>query len=175
MKIYTKKGDKGRSLSVDGRRLSKSHMIFELEGQLDSLNSHMGFILAHKGIEAPLRPILTKIQHHLFDIGAHFWKENHNDYIRQEHIDFLEENIDKLSQSLTPLTRFVLPGGSIEAAACHMARTKCRRCERIMVAFHQTERSVHPLALAYINRLSDFLFTLARYCNKGREEPLYNP
>ncbi len=173
MKIYTRKGDKGRSLAVDGRRLSKSHIVFELEGHLDSLNCHIGLILSHESFSDDLLSVLRMIQHHIFDIGAHFWMETGKDYIKQEQIDFLEEQIDLLSTEIKPLTRFILPGGAMLAALCHIARTECRKCERIMVKFHETEKNIHPLALAYINRLSDFLFVLARFSNKDGCEPFY--
>ncbi len=172
-KIYTKTGDKGQSMAIDGRRLSKAHLIFEVEGELDSVNSHMGLILSHKDCSNNLRSFLTDIQHHIFDIGAHFYKTQGSEFISDSKIEQLEKQIDALTNELPSLTHFILPGGSELSAYCHMARVQCRRCERVMVRYHET----HPidiLAIKYINRLSDLLFTLARYHNnKGQNDILW--
>lgn len=172
-KIYTRTGDKGRSMAIDGRRLAKSHLIFEVEGELDSVNSYMGLILSHKDLPPNLRSFLMDIQHHIFNIGAHFWKKEGSEFITSDKIDKLEAQIDDLSDELPPLTQFILPGGSELAAYCHMARVQCRRCERVMVRYHE-EHEIDGLAIKYINRLSDFLFTLARYNNnKGQDDILW--
>ncbi len=172
-KIYTRTGDKGSSRAINGQRLPKSHLIFELEGELDSVNSHIGLIMADEKLPEDLYNILMNIQHHIFDIGAHFWKKQGSDFITQDKVNSLEKNIDLLTNELPALTHFILPSGTKVAAYCHMARVQCRQCERVMVRYDE-EYGMDILAIKYINRLSDFLFTLARYCNnKGQNDILW--
>ncbi|MFV0321236.1 MAG: cob(I)yrinic acid a,c-diamide adenosyltransferase [Alphaproteobacteria bacterium] len=175
MKIYTKTGDKGRSTSVDGRRRPKSDMIFAVEGQIDELNSYIGLVLAvGKDLDAHNRAFLQNLQHQLFNIGAHFWKAAGSEEITGAMITALEQEIDRLSDDLPPLENFILPGGNITSAQIHIARAECRKLERLMVRFHEQE-PVDILCLQYINRLSDYFFTLARYCNnKGQGDILWN-
>lgn len=171
MKIYTKTGDKGRSTSVDGRRRPKPDLIFEVEGQMDGLNSYIGLVLAvGKDLDAYNRAFLQNLQHQLFNIGAHFWKATGSEQMSEAMITALEGEIDRLSVELPPLENFILPGGNITGAQIHIARVECRKLERLMVRFHAQE-PVDILCLQYINRLSDYFFTLARYCNnKGQDD-----
>lgn len=175
MKIYTKTGDKGRSTSVDGRRRPKSDLIFAVEGQMDVLNTHIGVILAiAKDLDMQNRTFLQNLQHQLFNIGAHFWRATGSKQMTEAMIIALEQEIDRLSEGLPPLENFILPGGNIVGAQVHIARVECRKLERLMVRFHEKE-PIDILCLQYINRLSDYFFILARYCNnKGRDDILWD-
>ncbi len=173
-RIYTRTGDKGTSCAIHGQRLPKSHLVFEVEGHLDSVNSSIGLIMTDQSLSADLYDMLMAIQRHIFDIGAHFWKKEGSDFISQEKVDSLEKHIDKLSEDLPKLKNFILPGGTPLAAHCHIARAQCRQCERIMVRYDE-KYGMDILAIKYINRLSDFLFTLARYTNnKGQSDILWH-
>lgn len=172
MKIYTKTGDKGTTSLVYGQRVSKADIRVEAYGTCDEANSMIGLALSHlSNVELEnkdeILEIFHKVQTALFHVGAEFstpsgkevkWKVN------QEHIEELEVVIDKWDATLTPLTNFILPGGSEAGAALHAARTIVRRAERCAVALGE---SANPLALAYLNRLSDFVFIAARYINKN--------
>lgn len=162
-KIYTKTGDDGSTGLGDGSRVSKDNIRVEAYGTVDEVNSFIGLILTESLPESAAEE-LEIIQHHLFDLGGELCIPNHT-IIKQSHIDFLEQKLDALNDTLQPLKEFILPGGPKASAYTHIARTTCRRAERRIFTLSQTE-SINPLALKYINRLSDYLFVLARYLAK---------
>lgn len=176
-KIYTRTGDDGSTGLVDGSRLSKNALRVRAYGDVDETNSVIGLArlqLSNQRLEA----MLSRIQNDLFDLGADLATplpgagEADSEYalrIAPEQTARLETELDALNADLEPLTSFVLPGGHPPAAYLHQARTVCRRAERCCVALSETE-PVNPQALAYINRLSDFLFVAARWCNDQGEQ-----
>lgn len=169
-KIYTRTGDTGHTGLVDGSRIPKSAPRMEAIGDVDEANSAIGFALTH--IAAPdVRAMLGRIQNELFDLGADiatpgkdFEPTEMTLRIVPEQIARLEDEIDAMNASLSPLSSFVLPGGSPGAAALHLARATIRRAERALVDAAE-EAAINPLALAYLNRLSDHLFVLCRHLN----------
>ena len=169
-KIYTRTGDDGTSGLVDGSRCNKAEPRFEAIGSVDELNSALGLVavaLAGGAHEAAI----ARIQNDLFDLGADLATPG-SDFAPSEmvlrivsaQVDWLEHEIDRLNESLTPLTSFILPGGGEAAARLHLARSLARRAERHTVALANGE-PVNPALLAYLNRLSDYLFVLARAVN----------
>jgi cob(I)alamin adenosyltransferase len=158
-KIYTRTGDDGTTALGDGNRVSKDCLRVETYGTVDELNSHLGWVLAYE-IPPGLRVTLSEIQHLLFDLGGELCMPGYV-FITLEQVEWLEQELDTLNDSLPMLKEFILPGGNAAAAACHISRTVCRRAERLMVALAR-EETVEPAALAFINRLSDFLFVAAR-------------
>lgn len=178
-KIYTRGGDKGLTSLGDGARVSKTAPRVEAYGDVDEVNAVIGLVRLH--VDAAGDVLLSRIQNDLFDLGADLCtpeKENPK-YpplrIVQEQVDRLEQEIDRLNAELSPLKSFILPGGSAASAYLHLARTVCRRAERRMIALADSE-PVNPVAIAYMNRLSDFLFVLGRFLNnKGKEDILWVP
>lgn len=178
MKIYTKSGDKGETSLVYGKRVSKDSPRVEAYGTCDEANSVLGAALSmlpQADEWAELREVFHLIQTKLFHIGAELATPEGKKVgwpIQEEDVLFLEQQIDKLDETLPPLTTFVLPGGHPAAASLHVARTVVRRAERSSVRILETEQ-VNPIALKYLNRLSDYLFVAARYVNKntGNTEP----
>lgn len=171
MKIYTKTGDKGETSLVEGTRVKKYHPRIEAYGTLDELNSHIGLALAHMDHDkyCSIKEWLRDVQHHIFNFGSHLACDNENTRqqlpnLNNEQVAFLETTIDHCQKQLTPLKNFILPGGSISASSLHVARTIARRAERLCLQLHE-DSPVDPIILRYLNRLSDFLFVLARYCN----------
>ncbi len=158
-KIYTRTGDGGDTGLGDGRRVAKDSPRVNAYGTVDELNSHIGMVLAYD-IPPDLRQTLSEIQHLLFDLGGELCMPGH-EFIGPEHVDWLERELDRLNENLPMLMEFILPAGSVPAAACHIARTVCRRAERLMVGLAR-EETVAATALAFVNRLSDFLFVAAR-------------
>lgn len=158
-KIYTRTGDDGSTGLGDGSRVAKDSLRVEAFGTVDELNSHIGLVLTHD-IPPALRETLGEIQHLLFDLGGELCMPGHR-FITAENSAWLEEALDNLNDNLPMLKEFILPGGSAPAAACHVARTVCRRAERLMVGLARVE-TVEPAALSFINRLSDYLFVAAR-------------
>lgn len=168
-KIYTRTGDDGTTGLGDGTRVSKADLRIETYGTLDELNSHLGWILALE-IPAEIRSILTELQHRLFDLGGELCIPGVR-VTEKAHIDWLEQSLDRLNAELPSLREFVLPGGNQATAACHIARTVCRRCERIAVSL-AGQTAINPLTLSFLNRLSDLLFVIARVLARkdgGRE------
>lgn len=162
-KIYTRTGDQGSTGLADGSRLSKNAIRIECLGCLDELSSHIGLILTQPTsvmASDPIRLCLEEVQHILFDLGGDLSIPGRNS-LAPNHIQWLESWLDKFNAELPPLKEFVLPGGTVAAAHCHVARTVCRRAERQLVSLAESE-PLEPLALQYINRLSDFLFVVAR-------------
>lgn len=164
-KIYTKTGDDGSTGLGDGERISKHSARIEAIGTVDELNSQLGVVLASPALPEQFTVILTAIQHALFELGGELSIPGYiritDDMVRQ-----LEHTLDALNEPLLPLKEFILPGGSLAAAHCHVARATCRRAERRLVALAQTE-TVSPAALHYLNRLSDLLFVMCRAINKA--------
>jgi len=176
-RIYTRAGDRGDTSLGDGSRVPKTDPRIEAFGTVDELNSAIGLAL----VAAPdeYRPWLERIQNELFDLGADLsvpLADVKRERLRvdETQVDGLEKLCDQVNERLAPLRSFVLPGGTEAAARLHVARTVCRRAERASVALAGTA-AVNPLALAYLNRLSDLLFILARAANAGAPEPLWRP
>ncbi|MEX0417427.1 cob(I)yrinic acid a,c-diamide adenosyltransferase [Bacillus sp. C30] len=167
MKLYTKTGDKGET-SVIGGRVDKDHIRVEAYGTIDEANSHIGYAMS-KLQEECFRNIyneLENIQHELFDCGGDLAiLEKKIPYkVTIEMVEYLERRIDSYTEEAPPLERFILPGGSEISAALHIARTVIRRAERCIVSL-QKEGETNEIVLKYVNRLSDYLFALARVIN----------
>jgi cob(I)alamin adenosyltransferase len=163
-RIYTRTGDTGKTGTASGERLPKDDILIHTQGDIDELNSLLG-ILACK-LDATQRDLILQIQHILFDLGGEI--SLGKALLKQERVTELEQRIDDINSQLPPLKEFILPGGNEAAAYCHLARAVCRRAERSMVTLAQTHE-ISPVSMAYINRLSDFLFVFARVLNEGRE------
>ncbi len=168
-KITTTTGDDGKTSLADGERIDKSELRVHAIGEVDELNSLLG-VLEASGITDDISGYILNIQHRLFDIGGELAIPG-NAAISPESIERLEQLIESYNEDLPALREFILPGGSLPASLCHMARTVCRRVERTLVALGHDEY-LNPETLRYINRLSDFLFVMARYLNqqKGGKE-----
>jgi cob(I)alamin adenosyltransferase len=164
-KIYTRTGDDGTTGLGDGSRVEKDAARIEAFGTVDELNSALGMLLAQDGVTGPVREYLTEIQHSLFNLGGELCMPGHT-MILPEHVTSLEGWLDELNETLPPLKDFVLPGGGRAAATCHLARTICRRAERRVWTLKRTE-AVNDDGIRYLNRLSDFLFVLARVLARG--------
>ncbi len=169
MKIYTKTGDDGTTSLFSGGRVPKDHLRVEAYGTVDELNSHLGVARAAQPQPA-VETYLERVQNDLFRLGADLatpqdaaaaWLVR----ITPDNVAWLEETIDAMTTELVPLKSFILPAGTPAAASLHVARTVCRRAERVTVALAQQE-AINTSAKVYLNRLSDWLFTLARYENK---------
>jgi cob(I)alamin adenosyltransferase len=175
-RIYTRGGDQGETSLGDGSRVSKLDCRIGAFGTVDELNSALGLVLAGDVPERLRRPLVV-IQNELFDVGADLsvpWGVTDRLRVEQPMIDRLEQLCDEFNADLPELRSFVLPGGTETAARLHVARTICRRAEREVLLGAQ-EVELNPLVLAYLNRLSDLLFILARAANAGGEEPLWRP
>jgi cob(I)alamin adenosyltransferase len=174
-KIYTRTGDDGTTALFGGNRVTKTHPRIEAYGTVDETNAHIGVVqslLRDASGMARVSRILERIQDELFIVGADLATEDESQTtvprIESSHIDRLEEDIDMLNDDLPPLEHFVLPGGSRAAATLHLARTTCRRAERLTVAAAEQE----PLTaetIRYLNRLSDLFFVAARWVNHSAE------
>ncbi len=173
-KIYTRTGDSGTTSLGDGRRVAKSSIQIEAYGTLDELNSHIGVVLAME-LPADIRCFLEEVQQVLFDLGSELCMPGTGRIVKR-HISSLENQLDRLNDGLPHLKEFILPGGNPSSAACHVARTVCRRCERITVALAE-EVKTNPLVIEYLNRLSDLLFVAARVLARkdGGSEILWDP
>ena len=178
--IYTKTGDGGTTSLVGGTRVAKDDKRVEAYGTVDELNSHIGLLAEMmRRFEGGYYEQLKAVQHHLFDIQTLLATEDENIYARlpqveQEDIDALERQIDAVMAQLPKLKNFVIAGGNIEGAQCHVCRTVCRRAERRIVALSH-DVSVDANIQRYINRLSDWLFVLSRavVLADGKAEDLY--
>lgn len=165
MKIYTKTGDKGQTSLLGGSRVPKHHLRIESYGTIDELNSYIG-LLRDQSIDKKHIDVLLEVQDRLFTIGSYLASEPEKSKVKipelkEEDVFFLEKQIDELNEALPPMRSFVLPGGHTTVSFCHIARCVCRRAERIAVHLSETEQ-VNELILRYLNRLSDYLFILAR-------------
>lgn len=172
-KIYTRTGDKGTTGLTTGGRVAKHDLRVAAYGTVDETNAVIGMARLHTAADGPaeLDAMLMRIQNDLFDLGADLsTPEDPEEFealrIVQSQVERLEAEIDQLNAELAPLRSFVLPGGAPAAAALHLARTVARRAERLMTDLSKKRgETVSPAALAYINRLSDFLFVASRYVN----------
>jgi cob(I)alamin adenosyltransferase len=183
-KIYTKTGDDGTTGLATGPRRLKSDLRVEAYGTIDEANSFIGLARQHTQELAALDTMLMRIQNDLFDLGADLSTPDTGETLAYEplriiasQVTRLEAEIDELNADLDPLRSFVLPGGSEAAATLHIARTVARRAERLMVDLARMDGEiVSGEALAYVNRLSDFLFVAARWTNdKGKSDVLWVP
>jgi cob(I)alamin adenosyltransferase len=178
LKIYTRKGDSGDTSLFGGQRVSKDDLRVQAYGSVDELNSMLGVVVASLPPELEdWRGALLEIQSDLFTLGANLAtpetgaaRPKHIPDLLESRVTALEGWIDKLDEQLTPLRAFILPGGTESAAALHLARNVCRRAERRVVALARCAE-LEPVMLKYLNRLSDFLFTLARAANARQGIP----
>lgn len=164
-KIYTKKGDAGKTSLIGGTRVSKNHIRIEAYGTVDELNSWLGLLRDEVNDEAT-QAVLIKVQNKLFDTGSLLAADPENNKMKlpqlsEDDVTLLEKEIDKMNETLHPLKNFILPGGHTVVSHCHIARCVCRRAER-RVAHLSEESIVEPLIIKYLNRLSDYLFVLSR-------------
>lgn len=180
MKIYTKKGDSGTTGLLGGTRVPKHHLRIEAYGTVDELNSWLG-ILAGISVVSDQHELLIQTQSHLFTLGSHLARDPDKDKMTLPTINTamtteLEKAIDQMEKHLPALTNFILPGGSTDAAWCHVARCVCRRAERCVTALAESG-PVDSEILAFLNRLSDYLFVLGRYVSfkSGSPEILWKP
>jgi cob(I)alamin adenosyltransferase len=172
MKIYTKKGDQGKTALCDGRTVSKSSLRVKAYGDLDELNSWIGFVISESQSKK-INAILSSVQKDLFILGSHTATCSPETKMAlpkfgAEKLEHLEKIIDEISDKLEPIDRFILPAGTRSASSLHIARTVCRRAERTCVLLSENEKLFEKV-IPYLNRLSDLLFVLARYANKGKD------
>jgi cob(I)alamin adenosyltransferase len=180
-RIYTRKGDDGTTGLGGGQRVRKDSPRVAAYGTVDELSSAIGIALA-QGLSPRLAEVLPRIQNELFHLGSDlcFVEEDKGRFalpeIEARHVEALEGVIDELNEVVGALENFILPGGAIGAASLHLARTICRRAERDALTLAGLE-PIGPFVVAYLNRLSDALFVMARYENRmrGVDEPLWNP
>lgn len=180
MKIYTKTGDKGQTSLIGGVRVPKYHLRIESYGTIDELNSFIGLVKDQE-MGKHDKEVLKEIQDRLFTIGSSLASDPEKSRmkipeLRQEDVELLESEIDRMNERLPELKHFILPGGNTAVSFCHAARSICRRAERVTV--HLSEQSeVNDLVIVYLNRLSDYLFVLARMLcfNHGIVENIWHP
>lgn len=180
MKIYTKTGDKGETSLIGGTRVWKNNPRIEAYGTIDELNSHLGLLTTYQ-LQNEDVEFLQQIQHKLFSIGSYLATDiNRTDLkaasiLTEEDVATLEKAIDRMDATLPELKNFVLPGGSAAAATAHICRTITRRAERRMLDLINNNIDIADLILQYINRLSDYFFTLSRYIvvSEGNKEFLW--
>ena len=164
-KIYTKGGDLGDTSLLNGTRVSKSHNRVEAYGTIDELNAFIGLLRDHLAIDS-YRDMLLRIQENLFIAEALIASDPEKSVkglpeLQEEEITKLENEIDRMTAELPPLNSFILPGGNPQVSLCHVVRTVCRRAERAVIRLHRSS-SAAPIIIQYLNRLSDYLFVLAR-------------
>lgn len=183
-KIYTRTGDKGTTALGTGDRVTKDNVRVETYGTTDEVNSVLGIARLHTNHSPEIDVALGRIQNDLFDLGADLCFPESGEPLDYEplrvtdaQVDWLEAEIDRLNGDLEPLNSFILPGGTPLAAHLHHARTVSRRAERLCVALNEAEPDkVSDAVLKYLNRLSDYLFVAARWCNdQGRADVLWTP
>lgn len=167
-KIYTRTGDDGTTGLGDGSRVEKDTLRIEVIGTVDELNSLIGLLLTGTVPEVQRGTLIT-VQHTLFDLGGELSIPGHT-MVTANNVATLEQALDRMNERLSPLKEFILPGGSTEAAHCHLARSVCRRAERRIISLNKTE-SVNAAAIQYLNRLSDLLFVMARSLNQAAGQP----
>lgn len=176
MKIYTKSGDRGKTSLGSGERVAKYSLRVDAYGSVDEMNSFLGAAVA-QGLPERVKKDVCRISNEIFSLCADLANTKvteENAFIGQSHIDTLEKQIDEYTAELPPLENFILPGGSKGGAFLHIARTVCRRAERLCVKLSNEEK-VNNHTLKYLNRLSDFLFTAARLANNldGKKEMIW--
>ena len=182
-KIYTRTGDDGTTGLVSGPRRSKADIRVEAYGTVDEANSTIGLVRLHASDDQKIDTVLARIQNDLFDVGSDFATPGPDDELSyeplrasQSQVDWLETTIDAFNEHLEPLKSFTLPGGSALSAHLHLARTVVRRAERCGVALMAEEPDTNPIAVKYLNRLSDLLFVLSRVTNdNGEKDVLWQP
>jgi cob(I)alamin adenosyltransferase len=181
-RIYTRTGDDGSTSLGSGERRKKYDLRVAAYGTLDEVNAVIGVARLHTASDGTLDAALARIQNDLFDVEADLCLSEKGPggarlTVTEAQVDWLESEIDRFNADLAPLRSFVLPGGSAAAAYLHLARTVCRRAERLMVELKdQPGETVTTASLQYVNRLSDFLFVASRYANdKGARDVLWQP
>lgn len=181
-RIYTRTGDDGTTSLGSGARRKKYDLRVDAYGTLDEVNAVLGLVRLHTGDDAALDAALSRIQNDLFDVEADLCLSEKGPggarlTVTEAQVAWLEGEIDRLNETLSPLKSFILPGGSPASAYMHLARTVCRRAERIMVELKdQPGEEVSAPSLQYVNRLSDYLFVAGRYANeKGAKDVLWAP
>ena len=168
IKIYTKTGDKGKTSLIGGTKVAKSHIRIESYGTVDELNSFIGLLNDYL-TDQHSKKILKEIQDRLFTIGSSLACDPEKEPalkipdLKEEDILFLENEIDKMNEVLPAMKNFILPGGHVAVSTAHICRCVCRRAERICVNMQENNSFVEPLVIIYLNRLSDYLFVLARF------------
>lgn len=178
-RIYTRAGDKGETSLFGGKRLPKSHIRIDAYGTVDELNSYIGLVRDYTENDST-RSLLKAIQDRLFTIGSNLASDPDKKMavpdIKPEDISQLEKEMDRMNDALPELKNFILPGGHPAVSFCHVARCVCRRAERLVVALAQQEK-VEAVIIQYLNRLSDYLFVLARQIadERGAEEVNWIP
>ncbi len=170
MKVYTKKGDKGTTQLIGGKRVPKNHDRIDAYGTVDELNSYMG-LLRDQSVGKETYELIITIQNKLFTIGALLANQDDNNkmklpLIEEKDVTQLENEIDKMNESLPEMRSFILPGGHTTVSFCHIARCVCRRAERLTIQIDENVLQVE-IILKYLNRLSDYLFVLSRYLSKN--------
>lgn len=180
MKIYTRKGDQGKTSLIGGTRVHKHHIRIEAYGTVDELNSWLGVIRDYIKDEH-ISALLKEVQDRLFTAGSALAADpEHSKMVLPDLLDAdvekLEEEMDRMNEHLPELKNFILPGGHLAASYCHVARCVCRRAERLTVELAEQE-AVDGLVIRYLNRLSDYLFVLARFMahQDGADEIVWNP
>lgn len=175
-RIYTKTGDKGGTSLIGGTRVPKSHIRIESYGTVDELNSYLGMVTDMSG-DQQVSEWLREIQDRLFTIGSVLATTPGKEVkmklpdIHESDVTWLETRIDEMNEVLPEMRSFILPGGYMASSACHVARCVCRRAERICVAMQEQQEEIPAIVIQYLNRLSDFLFVLARYLSHKNGAP----
>lgn len=170
-KIYTKTGDLGKTSLIGGTKVPKSHLRIETYGTVDELNSYIGLLSDY--LKLPVlqasKNKLREIQDRLFTIGSSLACDPDKELLmkipdlKEEDVSLLEKEIDAMNEKLPPMKSFILPGGDMAVSTAHVARCVCRRTERLCVNMQENDLFIEPLIIKYLNRLSDYLFVLARY------------
>jgi cob(I)alamin adenosyltransferase len=179
MKIYTRKGDDGKTALLGGDRVSKHHLRVEAYGTVDELNSHVGLLRA-MAEDAVVTTVLSDVQDRLFTLGSYLASAAGSKMIlpqlEESDIAGLESEIDRMTVELPELKNFILPGATVAGSQAHVVRCVCRRAERLVVMLNDNE-DVEALIIPYLNRLSDYFFTLARFLDRknGGEEITWSP
>jgi len=178
-KVYTKTGDKGSTGLIGGTRVPKDHIRIDAYGTVDELNSLLGVVTDQLG-DVAINDWILEIQDRLFTVGSSLATDPGKDTkmklpdLHESDVTWLEQQIDEMDKVLPPMKSFILPGGHIAASHAHVARCVCRRAERVCVHMQNNDEFVAEVVLKYLNRLSDFLFVLARYIvfqHNGKEIP----
>src|SRR5258708_31887129 len=173
LKIYTKTGDKGLTALIGGTKVPKNHLRIDAYGTIDELNSFIGLL----NDQLAAGNLLREIQDRLFTIGASLACDPDKEPklkipdLKEEDIDLLEKEIDRMNEVLPEMKSFILPGGHVVVSTAHIARCVCRRAERICVHMQENQLFIEPIVLKYLNRLSDYLFVLARWAGHMLNAP----
>lgn len=181
-KIYTKTGDKGKTALIGGTKVPKSHLRIETYGTIDELNSYIGLV-NDQITDTTTNNLLREVQDRLFTIGSSLACDPEKEAkmsipdLHPADVTLLETSIDKMNEELPVMKSFILPGGHVAVSTCHIARCVCRRAERLCVGMQEEGMAIEPLILQYINRLSDYLFVLARWVGQrlGVQEITWKP